>query len=293
MRLFPSLAVRTGRGFGKARKKLFRTCADLPPVSRYLDRRRSEDMAAFAAYLPHLSPFDHAVVQRLRETGYAVTTVADFDLPEHQMLLRDGAHVGRAFAAVAKAQARIGVQHNAVSGDVITAHPQLYRWGLHARLLDIAETYLQCTTAYEGGLVSYTVADGAQQGPRRWHVDYEDRRMIKVIIYCNDVGAEDGPFELVTDTVGAVSETVTITGQAGTLIFVDTARLRHRGRPATASDRIALFAHYFPRRPRYRLGFPQAAVTGRQVRTLASGLPPRSQAAAFWREAARRRKVSA
>jgi hypothetical protein len=46
--------------------------------------------------------------------------------------------------------------------------------------------------AYDGASVNYTVADGREVSTRRWHRDWEDRRMLKVAVCLNDVGHGGG-----------------------------------------------------------------------------------------------------
>lgn len=126
-------------------------------------------------------------------------------------------------------------------------------------MLAIAEAYLGLPIAYDGPSINYTVADGREVSTRKWHRDWEDRRMLKVAIYLNDVDAEGGPFQMVKRTDADRSEVngyrydlasdgqmsarlgadfrdaiVSCEGAAGTVIFTDTAHFFHRGKPAVA-----------------------------------------------------------
>ena len=65
------------------------------------------------------------------------------------------------------------------SGADLIAHDKIIRWGLSDRLLDIAGNYLGVPVGYDGANVFFTKADGMEAGPRRWHRDAEDRRMLK------------------------------------------------------------------------------------------------------------------
>jgi hypothetical protein len=55
------------------------------------------------------------------------------------------------------------------------ANPHIYRWGLHDRLLDIAENYLGMATGYDGINIFFTKADGRETGFRRWLSDRQQR----------------------------------------------------------------------------------------------------------------------
>ncbi|MFG4657092.1 hypothetical protein ACF0BG_19415, partial [Acinetobacter baumannii] len=118
----------------------------------------------------------------------------------------------------------------------------------------------------------YTLADGRERGARVWHLDGEDERIVKVAVYLNDVDLDGGPFEMIRDRIfkgkspykrpaphGKVErivgkpippdDVVTCTGPSGSVIFCDTAQYYHRGRPATGSNRAAIFFNYYPRPP--------------------------------------------
>jgi hypothetical protein len=78
----------------------------------------------------------------------------------------------------------------------IIAHDEIIRWGLSDRLLDIAENYLCAPVGYDGINVFFTKADGKEAGTRRWHRDAEDRRMLKIALYLNDVDEDGGPLQV-------------------------------------------------------------------------------------------------
>lgn len=120
---------------------------------------------------------------------------------------------------------------------------------------------------------------------QNWHRDPEDKKTRKVFIYLNDVQENTGPFIYVLGSqdggkygkffpqkkppkgayppIGAVEARVhandikTYTGEAGTVIFVDTAGL-HRGGYATEKERIMFTAGFLSnasaRRSRFRRG---------------------------------------
>ena len=78
---------------------------------------------------------------------------------------------------------------------------------------------------------------------------------------------------------------VSCTGPAGTVVFMDTARLYHRGKPAVSADRQAIFHSYFSRAPRHPffcersdLSRHELAYFGRELTT------PSQRGAVKWRE---------
>jgi hypothetical protein len=181
--------------------------------------------------------------------------------------------------------------------------------GLQDRLLDIAENYIGLPPAYDGVTINYTIADGREVSTRQWHRDREDRRMLKVAIYLNDVDESCGPFQLIPrhDTMqndhagfnyeqaddaallerlgpNYLDDVVSCCGPSGTVIFADTARFYHRGKPATARDRMAIFYSYFAHHPRHPFFCERSGIPRNEIARLAERLPPRQQSAALWRQ---------
>lgn len=156
--------------------------------------------------------------------------------------------------------------------------------------------------------INYTVADGREISTRKWHRDWEDRRMLKVAVYLHSVDRAGGPFQMIrrhdlmqNDSDGFVYESaddaeieqrlgadfatdvVSCEGPGGTVIFTDTARFFHRGKPATERDRATIFYSYFARRPRHPFLCERSGMARRDIARLARDLPERQRAAALWR----------
>mgnify|MGYP000099513185 CR=1 FL=1 len=181
---------------------------------------------------------------------------------------------------------------------------------MQPRLIAIVEHYLGLPVAYDGLNLFYTIADGRQIGTRKWHRDREDRRMVKIAVYCNDVDAGGGPLQILRRGVidpalessftypvlsqedleallgraPADDEVITCTGRAGTVIFSDTASQYHRGKPALTSDRCAIFYNYFARIPRHPFFCDRSGLSRRQIADLVEGLRPAQRDAALWVE---------
>lgn len=284
--------------------------ANRPRVRRLLGARYAAAIARHRPDLPRLTGIDRDIVDALNRDGIFMTTLDALGLPGSGEVLRQGQRLAAATAADARRNAAAGRDFNIVPPEAIVAQPQLFTWGLGDRLLAIAEAYLELPVAYDGVSIVYTVADGREVATRRWHRDWEDRRMMKVAIYCNDVDARGGPFEMIacadhgqSDAGGYrympasaadlaelfgedyAARIVSCTGPAGTVIFTDTARFFHRGQPAIDRDRMAMFYSYFARTPRHPFYCERSGFTRDQVATLARGLPARQRAATLWRDA--------
>ncbi|MEL6062684.1 MULTISPECIES: hypothetical protein [unclassified Methylobacterium] len=222
-----------------------------------------------------LSEADQRIVTALREAGVYQTRLEDLDLVGSEQMLSQARDVRRDIEMrVAAGPAHLDdpylIQANKIE---LKDRPDIYLFGLNERLLRIVENYLGLPVAFGGFNFFYTLADGCERGARVWHLDGEDESIVKIAIYLNDVGEDGGPFEMIRSRLfkGArpytrparhekleriigrnisADEIVTCTGPTGSVIFCDTARYYHRGKPATGQNRTAIFFNYYPRPPR-------------------------------------------
>lgn len=147
------------------------------------------------------------------------------------------------------------------------------------------------------------VAEGTPpEQSQRWHRDPEDRQMVKVFIYLNDIDETSGPFihvkgsqyggrlghlfpqdpprgcypsAKVLEAVVPPHEILTGTGRAGTLVFCDTAGL-HKGGYATKKERIMFTAGYCSRASAWPRRFRIPEITRAHEEAYAS-LAPNAQ----------------
>lgn len=302
-------------------RKIFRHSASIPanlafhsvnlgPIAAGLERRRRRQLDRYSA-APLEDAAEAAVVGGLERDGIFVTDLDALGLADggRESVLDRGVwaaeRLSRKVAAMDNRR-RKGT-HVAEPGELL-AHPVLYQWGLNAALLRIARAYLGLPVAYDGPLISHSPADGQELGVRKWHLDREDWRVIKVALYLNDVDEDCGPFQLLrrpdhgAAPIGQYTplsaaalqqrlgrapssdDIATCTGKAGTLVFADTARFLHRGKPAMARARSAVFFSYFSRMPRHPFYAARCRLSRAQIRSLVSDLDPDQQAAALWRD---------
>jgi hypothetical protein len=300
--------------------KVWRRVASLPadialgmtnvgPISSYLDQRKSAIEGSYVA-ANSLSPNEAAVVDGLHRDGVFVTSLDSLGIAqgENVPILQSGAEITK---VLADRVATPNQQHPAAICNTpadLLANPPIYRWGLHPTLLRIVEAYLRQPVAYDGPIVFYTEANKREEGTRMWHLDREDRRVVKVALYLHDVGETGGPFQLlprlpqnnagrfkypvVTTTtleglLGLPANSIkpiTCTGQGGTLVFAETGRFYHRGAPPTDHNRTAIFYGYFGRPPRNPFYCERSRVSRPQIMRLVDGLSPEQRASALWRD---------
>jgi hypothetical protein len=252
---------------------------------------------------------EQEIVDGLEHSGVFVTNLAALGLagPEVGDIIPAAIKVAK---IVADRAAKVSHSRHVMSTsrpDDLISYPLIYRWGLNAVLLRIAEAYLRQPVAYDGPIVFHTRSDGREIGTRKWHLDREDRRMIKVAVYLHDVDDSGGPFQILENSIdnnkkfnyssmndfelhnlltkkGLPESIRTCTGLSGTVIFADTARFFHRGKPATRCDRAALFFSYFARPPRHPFFCNRTMLSRQQITGLIAELHAAQQASALWRD---------
>ncbi|MGY3444677.1 hypothetical protein [Bradyrhizobium sp. USDA 4473] len=275
----------------------------LPQVASRLDASYEKTKQQYARHVPAIGGNDQAIVEGLRTSGVFVTSLEQLNLPGTEHFLQQADALERQHLPL-----RRSFQAGA---DAIMAHRQIYHWGLHGRLLDIAENYLGVPVGYDGINIFFTLADGRENGVRLWHRDGEDRRMLKIAVYIHDVDEGNGPFQVLRRRIPAYDhlpsgrfpeltqhqleetlpdfdmarDVVTCTGKRGTVIFSDTASFYHRGMPAIRRDRYAIFLNYIGRVPLRPFRCERSMVSRAQIHQLAKELPARQRDCVLWRNA--------
>lgn len=238
---------------------------------RYRRLRQALIQRSYRRHIYRLHPQDRPIVDALERDGVCVTSV--------QALARSGIDISNDLfdesrLLLAKTPRRAVAQKNFTAyatKENVSANPMLLLWGLNERLLTIVENYIGMPVAYRGIVVRRDFADGQQADTRMWHLDGEDSRSLKIIVYLNDVGNSGGPFSYipkfdtppfdaiefshgrVTDStmnkLVASDRQIRCTGLSGTVVFADTCSVFHKGAIPTDSDRLSVFYAYTSRNP--------------------------------------------
>jgi hypothetical protein len=272
--------------------------------------RYHQSRARHQSALPKLEMSERAIVDRLEREGVCITSLAELEIPDSQQFLDAAAPIASELAQLSHAPSHAG-KHTLMATDrQLMAHPELLRWGLSKRILKIVECYLGLPVGYGGLAFYYSVADGRDAGPRIWHRDKEDWRMIKVAVYLNDVDESGGPYQCINSvannwlktnlapyqglTHAQMEQTLATTdiddwlisciGKTGTVIFTDTSRCYHRGKPPIDTDRAAIFFHYFSSRPKNPFYCDRSGLSSRQIIEIEHQLPPELQGYLTWRD---------
>lgn len=259
--------------------------------------------------LPELSPPDLAIAKELETNGICTTSLEALGLPQTDNFFAAAQQLSVELAQASKSPKYKGDHTLTATADQIMRYPDIFLWGAQERLLRIVESYLKVPVAYDGLSYYYSVANGLEAGPRKWHRDKEDWRMIKIGVYLNDVDLLSGPFECVSPDANvkicefakqkyqvfrdselknllgedAQNWHKTCVGTSGTVVFVDTASYYHRGKPPVSKDRSAIFFGYFSLRPKHPFFCGRSPLSQSQLIQLSQSLPTHIQESILWR----------
>lgn len=251
-RIYKSFIYRSNRLFRQSKQN----------VKKVLHRR----------HLPKLGSLEAQIVKALKKDGAYISSIdelAEFGLPE---VRENYEKLKSTLTPTESEELELSDGYiSIVSKNTIMKNSEILKWGLNEQLLAIVENYIGLPPLFPGIYLRRDVANSKQTGTRYWHIDGEDSKIIKVIIYLEDVETNDGPFcyiprsSITTEKFEVFNgsrvnnEDVTkkiperfqneCTGPAGTVIFVDTCSVWHRGKTGTNKDRYTAFYIYSSRIP--------------------------------------------
>ena len=243
--------------------KLKREIYKVPLLQTRREKIYQDLLQAYTQYLPKLNDDSKQIVQELKEHGTSIISLSELNFNASRKMLETS------WQLVDKFKDMTGKpNHNCRCLDFdrtkLINYPEVYLWGLEEKLLDIVENYIGLPIIYQGFAMRKDFADGEQVGVRRWHLDWEDRRVIKIIIYLNDVDLDGGPYEyidrqLTSETIKSLnyynlghlsdkemelavprSRWQPCIGPATTVVISDPSSIFHHAKPPTKQDRIAL-----------------------------------------------------
>jgi hypothetical protein len=278
-----------------------------------LEPRYQKARAAYHGLLSPLTGVEAKVVDALERNGIYITTLDALNIAGTDFFFQAAEQLAQ---SVKKREAlpAFSDRHevHATLGE-FRQYPEVFRWGLEERLLKIAHHYLGLAVGYDGASCVLSIADSREIGARAWHRDLEDRRMMKICVYLNRVDEAGGPLECVGPSLNAwlceaeqyqrksISDQemqalsqfqkdgqkdwkVTCTGQKSTVIFLDTARFFHRGKPPTQQNRAAVFFHYFSHRPSRPFFCHRTPFSQGNIAAFLNELSPEQHACVSWKK---------
>lgn len=255
--------------------KLRREIYKVPPLQAIKEHAHQKAVDYHAPFLPLLDNQGESMVDTMRRNGSCIIPLDELNLSTTAQMMT------RAFSLADKLRAtpQLDQVDQAKKSEIspekadFKEFPEFLFWALETKLLDIIENYVQLPILYQGFAMRRSVANGQYTGVRRWHIDWEDRCVIKVIIYLNDVAAGDGAYQYIerhktleaikalnyynlgyisdaemSEAVSTVDWT-TCLGKQGSVIISDTSSVFHRAQPPTNQDRYSITFCYTSANP--------------------------------------------
>jgi hypothetical protein len=283
-----------------------RVIRDIYDISFFRQPGELAYQKAFANYvnkLPLISADDLQIIEKLRQEGVCVTSLADLGMPSTTQMLRAAKSLMKKIPR--KASGNKNEYFVRASNQQLMENPEIFKWGLQERLLNIVENYLGLPAAYHGSYFRRDLVNNVKVKTRLWHKDIEDPNLVKVIVYLTDVAEDGGTFQYIPKNLsyqvchkakykyGQIpdkiwqkivnpSDVISCTGVAGTVIFAVTGTVLHRGKIPVIGDRFSIFFDYTSRQPKFPF-YCKSVLPDEDLRTLSVSLSPRQRACVFWR----------
>ncbi|MEQ9357821.1 2OG-Fe(II) oxygenase [Coleofasciculus chthonoplastes] len=286
----------------RLRHRILREISQIKRLQIRGEQAYQKALQDYATHKPILSRCDLQIVNSLEREGIFVTSLDNLQIPLTCQLIHACQNLLPKILAASPSSPKDYLLK--VPPEQLMEYPQLFHWGLEERLLNIVENYLALPVAYHGLYFRRDLANKIQRRTRLWHLDKEDYRMLKIILYLNDVGENGGCFQYIPKTLthsilrrlnynyGTIKDQVmeqvvpqehwkSCPGSSGTLLFVDSAHIFHRGQVPIGSDRLSIFFDYTSRVPKYPY-YCKTDFSIQQLMALSHGLCPRKKGCVFW-----------
>ncbi|WP_414528638.1 2OG-Fe(II) oxygenase [Nodularia chucula] len=277
----------------KMRNKIVKKIISLPLIKYQEDLAYQTAVKNHIRDLPILPQDDLQLVENIRNKGVVITSLTELGIASKSDIITAAKDLIPQINPHQSLDKNQFVIH--ASSQQIIAYPEIFYWGLEQRLLNIVENYIGLPLSYNGVYFRRDIANNIEQGSRLWHIDKEDRKILKVIIYVNDINDHTGPFEYIPpDVTSEIAKTLkytsgyisdqkmeqflspenykSCTGSAGTVIFAATGSIFHRGKSPVTSDRFAIFYDYSSRRQKKRYYIPNS-LPSQDLSILVQNLP--------------------
>ena len=249
----------------KLRRELYR----IPAFRALKEQAYQRTIDLHAPLLPAIGDRERLIVEQLEQKGTCVIPLDRLDLSRTAQMMANA----YGLANKLKHPVELGKCEVGSAEKDLRECPEILLWALEPKLLDLIENYIGLPILYQGFAVRRSIADGQYSGVRRWHIDWEDRRIIKIIIYLNDVEAGGGAYQYIQRRITEraikdlnyynlgylsdkeMSQVVspidwsTCLGKSATMVITDTSNVFHRAQPPTLKDRFSITFCYTSANP--------------------------------------------
>ncbi|MGI2904080.1 phytanoyl-CoA dioxygenase family protein [Tolypothrix sp. VBCCA 56010] len=288
----------------KARNQIIRKLTQIPFVQAQYELVYQTAVNKHLVNLPVLSTSDRTLVETIKRDGVAITSLSALGIPSNPRFFQVAKKLMSEIPKSISGQKNEFVVH--ATSQQLMEHPEIFWWGLEQRLLNIVENYLGLPVAYQGVFFRRDIANEVAIKSRLWHIDMEDIKVLKIIVYLNDVNEDAGPFQYIpqslTSTVArslkyhsgyirdetmqqalSPSNWKSCTGLAGTVIFASTASIFHRGKIPVADDRFTVFFDYTSRQPKQPF-YNTLSLPKQNLLSLVNNLSKAQKNCVFWQQ---------
>ena len=257
--------------FKRAIYKIGRIIYSIPLAKWIIDLVYEKKVAQYQAALPKLNREDQIIVEALQKTGTYSISIEDLQLKSTESFLKKTRDLVNYLKNI-PSQNKLLID---LEPDNFADCPEIFLWGIEQRLLDIIEYYIGLPVYYQGYSMRRDIVTKAHDPGciRNWHQDAEDRTVIKIIIYLNDVGIDGGRYEYIPKDLskkavkklnydlGFLSDQTMMNvipkeywsncmGKLGTVIISDTSSVFHRAKPPEKEDRFSIAFCYTSHKPK-------------------------------------------
>ncbi len=167
--------------------------ARLPPlrwgVNQVYDRRLRRHRYSLAT----LPPSQQKLLSEVASSGVVVASLDDLGLSGTDLLKESLSRITADLAT----RSPSGTSPVRPTQDEVVAELGPWHWGLQEDVLDLVERHLGLPARYYGADVRRECVGADQVGVRLFHRDIEDHRVFKILVWLDDVGTGDGPFQWV------------------------------------------------------------------------------------------------
>lgn len=286
----------------KVRTKILKKIYQYPFIKYQSDHFYQKAIENNLSNLPPLPLNDLNLLEGIKKEGVVITTLEELAISSTTNMFESAKKLMEKIPKDIYDHQNQIVTH--ASSQQIMEYPQIFLWGLEERLVNIIENFLGLPVAYQGAYFRRDIANKLEVGSRLWHIDQEDRKILKIIIYLNDVSEDHGPFQYISKsltskiaqslqyTSGYVQDKImqevissdvykSCIGTAGTVIIANTSNIFHRGKPPVISDRFTIFFDYTSRR--YKQAFyGTSTLSYKDLLKISKSLSEKQKKCIFW-----------
>ncbi|WP_341530574.1 2OG-Fe(II) oxygenase [Nostoc sp. UHCC 0302] len=288
----------------KVRNRILENLYRLPLLSKTSDLAYQAAIDQHIDHLPIISKNDLKLIEALQNQGIVITSLAALSIPSTPQMYQEAKILMPEISQIISVNKNEFIIH--ATSEQMMEHIEIFLWGLQQNLLNIIENYIGLPIAYHGSYYRRDIVNQVQRKSRLWHLDKEDRKVLKVIVYLNNVNEQNGPFQYIPkyfsskifnslkynyeyiqdkamQTVISPLNWKSCIGASGTVIIADTANIFHRGKIPIDSDRFTIFFDYTSRRPKHPF-YCQTSLSNDNLLKIATKISETQRQCIFWQK---------